>query len=85
MALTERTEQDKIEILSSGMIQVRTSTIIERDGIEISRTYHRHVIAPSDDLTDESDEVKGYAALAHTPEKVAAHLAKVASAVADEV
>ena len=85
MALTERTEQDKIEILSSGIIQVRTATIIERDGVEISRSFHRHAVAPDDDMTNESDEVKGYAGVAHTPAKVAAYRANQASAVADEV
>lgn len=83
--LTERTEQDKIEILSSGMIQVRTATIIERDGVEISRSYHRHVVDFDTDLTNESDEVKGFAAVAHTPAKVAAYRASQASAVTDEV
>lgn len=80
--LTERTEQDKIEILSSGVIQVRTATVIERDGVEISRSFHRHVVAPDDDVSGESDEVKGYAAVAHTPARVAAY--KEAQ-VADEV
>ena len=78
MALTERTEQDKIEILASGVIQVRTATIIERDGVEISRSFHRHVVAPDDDLTNESDAVKGYAAVAHTPARVAAYRANKA-------
>ena len=78
MALTERTEQDKIEILSSGMIQVRTVTIIERDGVEISRSFHRHVVAPDDDVSGESNEVKRYAAVAHTPARVAAHRANKA-------
>jgi hypothetical protein len=47
MALTERTVEDKIE--SGGdyrHIQVRTATINERDGVEISRSFHRHVLAP---------------------------------------
>ena len=81
MALTERTEQDKVEVLSSGVIQVRTATVIERDGGEISRTYHRHAVAPGDDLTNESDVVKGYAVVAHTPAKVAAYRANKESAV----
>ena len=46
MALTERTEIGSINVLPMGQIQVRTDTIIERDGVEISRTYHRHVVEP---------------------------------------
>jgi hypothetical protein len=54
MALTEETLQDKIEIVGDYKhVQVRTATVIERDGVEISRSFHRHVIAPSDDVTGE--------------------------------
>jgi hypothetical protein len=59
MALTERTEQDKIEIVGDYKhIQVRTATVIERDGVEISRSFSRHVVAPDADITGESAEVK---------------------------
>jgi hypothetical protein len=46
MALTERKEIGSIEVLPLGQIQVRTDTVIDRDGVEISRTYHRHVLEP---------------------------------------
>ena len=47
MALTERNENDKIEVVGQyKAVQVRNATIIERDGVEISRTYHRHVLNP---------------------------------------
>jgi hypothetical protein len=62
MALTERTEEDKIEILADGTMQIRTATIIERDGVEISRTYYRHVIQPDADPADQSPKVKAIAA-----------------------
>ena len=59
MALTERTVEDKIEIVGDYKhIQVRTATIIERDGVEISRSFHRHVVAPGADITGESAEVQ---------------------------
>ena len=59
MALTERTEQDKIEIVSAHkFIQIRTATVIERDGVEISRSFSRHAVAPTDDITGESTEVQ---------------------------
>ena len=80
MALTERTVQDKIEIVGDFKhIQVRTATVIERDGVEISRSFHRHVIAPSDDVTGEPQEVQALVALMHTPEVIAAYEAHVAA------
>jgi len=71
MALTEQELQDKIEIVSEHkMIQVRTATIIKRDGIEISRSFHRHVVVPctkdsgswaDTDISGESTEVQAIA------------------------
>ena len=59
MALTERTVEDKIEIVGDyKMVQVRTATVIERDGVEISRSFHRHALAPDADITGESAEVQ---------------------------
>ena len=46
MAITKRTENDKIEVVNKWNIQVRTATIIEEDGVELSRNYHRHVLVP---------------------------------------
>ena len=76
MALTERTVEDKIEIVGDYKhIQVRTATIIERDGAEISRSFHRHVISPLDDVSSESAEVQAIAAAVHTDEVRAAYQA----------
>ena len=68
MALTEETVQDKIEIVSDyKAIQVRTANIIKKDGVEISRTFHRHVLQCSTktgdswgdtDISGESTEVQ---------------------------
>ena len=80
MALTERTVEDKIEIVGDHKhVQVRTSTIIERDGVEISRNYSRHVVAPDADITGESAEVQAIAAAVHTDEVKAAYAAHLAS------
>jgi len=79
MALTERTEVGSREILFDGQIQVRTDTIIERDGVEISRTFHRHVVSPGDDLTSEHPSVALIGRLIHTPENVAAFKAALIS------
>ncbi len=68
MALTERTEEDKIEILADGTIQIRIATVIERDGVEISRTYHRHVIQPDADVTTQTPKVQLITGAVWTPE-----------------
>ena len=77
MALTEETVQDKIEIVGDyKMIQVRTANVIKRDGTEISRSFHRHVVAPdisADDLAKESADVQGIAAQVHTSDVKAAY------------
>ena len=59
MALTERFENDKIEVVGQyKAIQVRRATVIERDGVEVSRSFHRHILQPgtvgvgTDQLTD---------------------------------
>ena len=60
MALTEETLNDKIEVVKNGtfpVVQVRTANIIKRDGEEISRAYHRHVVMPDADLTQEDADV----------------------------
>ena len=60
MALTEETLNDKIEVVNNGTfstVQVRTATIIKRDGEEISRTFHRHVVMPNADLSAEDADV----------------------------
>ena len=80
MALTERTVEDKIEIVGDYKhIQVRTATVIERDGVEISRSFSRHVVAPDADITGESAEVQAIAAAVHTDEVKAAYAAHLAA------
>jgi hypothetical protein len=79
MALTEETTQDKIEVVGiHKVVQVRTATVIKRDGVEISRSFHRHVIAPDADITGESTEVQAICNAVHTQavkDAYAAHLA----------
>jgi hypothetical protein len=56
MALSETTSVDLIEVVGSN-IQVRTATIILRDDVEISRSFHRHVLAQGDDLSGQDPKV----------------------------
>jgi len=80
MALTERTEADKIEIVGPfRAVQVRTATIIERDGEEVTRTYHRHVIQAGDDYSAEDAEVQAVCSAVHTAELIVAYQAHLAS------
>jgi hypothetical protein len=65
MALTERTEISRREVLADGQIQVRTDTVIERDGVEVSRSFHRHVIVPGDDVSGEDASVQTVANAVH--------------------
>ncbi len=85
MALTEETVQDKIEIVGDfKMVQVRTATVIKRDGEEISRSFHRHVVAPGDDITGESTEVQAICNAVHTQEIKDAFAAHIAAQTPEE-
>ena len=81
MAITKETVQDKFEVVGDfKYIQVRTATVIKEDGIEISRTYQRHIISPDSDSSNEIDDVKAMVAHFHTDtikKAYADHLAKI--------
>ena len=47
MAITKTTTADKIETLESGIVKVRTATVIKEEGKELTRTFHRHILTPS--------------------------------------
>jgi len=72
MALTKFTVVDKIEILERGQVQVRTATVVDEDGVELSRSYHRHVLAPGDDISSEDSRVAAVADAAWTSDVVSA-------------
>jgi hypothetical protein len=81
MALTEKITIDKIEVIENSSIQVRTATIIEKDGTELTRTFHRHVVAPGADLTNEDPKVQAIANAIWTEEIIAAYSASLVSQV----
>ena len=68
MTLTEKTSIDRIEVVERGLIQVRQATIIERDGEFVSRTFHRWVLTPDQDISDQPANVQAIANAAWTPE-----------------
>ena len=78
MALEKIEVVDRIEVLESGVIQVRTATKIMEDGKEISSTFHRHVVAPGDDYNAETDRVKAICAATHTADVISAYEASLA-------
>jgi len=67
MTITKKIEIGSMEVLPMGQIQVRTDTIIEEDGKEISCAYHRHVVEPDSDTSNEDQRVKDIANTVHTP------------------
>ena len=76
MALTEESYADKVEIVGDfSHVQVRTATVIKRDGEEISRSFHRHVLAPGDDYSAEDAKVQAVCAAVHTDDVVARYKA----------
>jgi hypothetical protein len=77
--LEKVTSVDLIEVIENGCIQVRTKTAIKEDGVEISSKFHRHVVAPGDDYTNEDTRVQGICAALHTVEVIAAYKAAIAA------
>jgi len=61
MILIEKQIIDKIEILENNTIQIRNATIIIKNEKEISRLYHRHVVCPGDDISNEDTKVQAIA------------------------
>jgi len=83
MALSKTVVVDRIEVLQMGQVQVRTATVIAEDGVELSRSFHRHVLAPGDDTTGQADRVVDIAAATWTTEVVAAWDASIAAQEAE--
>ena len=80
MAITKRLEY-KEEILPNQVIQVRTTTVVEEDGVELARSHNRHVVYPGDDVTGEVAEVQAIASALWTDEVIAAYQASVSTEV----
>jgi len=78
MALEKVISVDLIEVIESGVLQVRTKTAIKEDGVEITSQLHRHVVVPGDDYSAEDAKVQAIAAAIHTAEVIAAYQESVA-------
>ena len=64
---------DLIEVTENGSVQVRTKTAIMEDGKQISGTFHRHVVTPGDDYSNEDARVKAICKATHTAAVVTAY------------
>ena len=80
MALSKVISDDKIEIVGEfKAIQIRTKTAVIEDGVELSSSFHRHVVTAGDDYSAESAEVQAICELMHTDEVIAAYQAAQAA------
>ncbi len=78
--LEKQTIVDLVETLENGVVQVRTATKIMDDGVEVSRTFHRHVIVPGADYSQEDAKVQAICAAVQTPDVIVAYEAAVEAA-----
>jgi hypothetical protein len=76
MSLNKQIKIDQIEIVENGTVQVRQATIITEDGKQISRTFHRWCIVPSQDYSDQEQQVQDICKVSHTPEVIAIYKAQ---------
>jgi hypothetical protein len=85
MALEKIVSADRIEVVESGVVQVRVKTAIMEDGKQISGTFHRHVVAPGADYSGEDARVQAICAATHTAAVVSAYQAAQAAQAAQGV
>jgi hypothetical protein len=79
MAFTEKKEH-KLEIIPPySIIQCREANIVEKDGTEVGRTYHRHVRSPGDDVSGDCAELQAVATALWTADVIADYKAYQAS------
>ena len=84
MALEKVIEQDKIEIVGPfNVVQIRTKTSIVEDGEEISSSFSRHSINPTDNITNETAKVTSICNAVHTEEIKAAYTAFIQASLAE--
>lgn len=68
--LKKTSQIDKIEVVANGVVQVRQCNVIVDDGVVVSKTYHRWIIVPGQDYSDQEKQVKDICAVIHTPEVI---------------
>ena len=59
MALTKEVKIDKLEIVGDfKQVQCREATVVSEDGVELTRSFHRHTLAPDSDISAEPQETQ---------------------------
>jgi len=82
MATFIERQEHQLEIIPPyNVIQCRRADIIEKDGAEVGKTYHRHCRVPGDDVSDDCAELQAVAAALWTTEVVAAYQASLSEGV----
>ena len=88
MALSETQVIGEMNVAENGVISVRTDSVISRtEGEtteEISRSFHRHVVVPTDDVSGEDARVQAVANSLWTDEVKAQYQASLPAAPAAE-
>lgn len=78
MELEKQTTVDQIEVTASSHVQVRKQITVSENGAVVAQSFHRHVIAPGDDYSNEDRRVRAICSALHTPDVVAAYQARLA-------
>ena len=84
MALEKITEIGEMNVGANSVISVRTDTVIKDEGLEISRSFHRHCLVPTDDVSGEDARVQAVANSLWTDEVKAAYTASLPAEPAAE-
>lgn len=77
MTIEKQVLIDLIQVTENNIVQVREATRIMENNVELAKTYHRHIVLPGDDYSQEDAKVQAVCAAVHTPEVVAAYQALV--------
>jgi len=75
MGLMKTTTIDEIKVYANSQIEVCEKVEILDDGVAVSSSFHRHVVAPGDDYSQEDPKVQAICAAIQTSEVVAAYQA----------
>ena len=68
---------DQITVAEDGTILVREATAIKKDGIEVTKTYHRWSFTPGSDISAMPQNVQDIASVVWTPEVIAEYQVKL--------
>lgn len=73
MTLKKSVKVDLIEVAENGCVQVRIKTAIYEGSEQLSTSFHRYMVRPGDDYSEEDARVRAICSAVHTPEVVAAY------------